>query len=487
MRSFIGRWGWEVLCFVILSLLVSYQIFVPPVTGLANNSDFVYVLGKLSICPADREKQDKIYLVTDYFVDALSCTWESGLTTIETPLVRAAKYLSSPFTGRKNFDLRALAAVHLLLMLTAFGILLSLTRRAGSAIRFGIPALFILIFTDIAYTCYLNSVYLDAPAYLFLLVTTGVAVAASINHRSQKVLGAYLLFGLALVFSKSQHAVLGFIFAALAVVFALRSAKRIVRIEWAAIAVLLCVTAATMLSRTPAHYRLFALYNVIFSRLAPHNDMPWDVLQELGLGDQELKYVDSHAYIPGAPVYDDRWSDDFLRRTNFRKLIEYYIHHPDVALKEMNRDLMTAAPVLRPKDMANFRSKDGYPPGTMATRFSLWSNLRSTMLAEYPYHILLIYLAPWFIGLASWKWRRLYSPVLPVTLALSAAGILEFAMSALTDALDNSRHLFLFQVITEVMVLMLSAGLLYLVGRRQLASETGKTSVITRTDRKSVV
>src|ERR1700683_3769139 len=98
---------------MLFAVLVGYQVFVPPVTGLANNSDFVYVLGKLQICPADREKQDKVYLVTDYFVDPVSCTWESGLTTIEYPLVVAATYLSQPFTGEKNFDLRALAALHL--------------------------------------------------------------------------------------------------------------------------------------------------------------------------------------------------------------------------------------------------------------------------------------------------------------------------------------------------------------------------------------
>ena len=50
--------------------------------------------------------------------------------------------------------------------------------RAGPAVRYGIPLLFIVIFSDVAYTCYLNSVYLDAPAYLWMLVTTAIAVRA---------------------------------------------------------------------------------------------------------------------------------------------------------------------------------------------------------------------------------------------------------------------------------------------------------------------
>ncbi len=92
--------------------------------------------------------------------------------------------------------------------------------------------------------------------------------------------------------------------------------------------------------------------------------------------------------------------------------------------------------------MANFREKDGYPPRTMATRFSLWSNLRSGALKAFPYQVLLIFLSPWVAWLAGRKWPSLRSPLLPLALLISAMGVIEFTMSALTDALDNSRHLF---------------------------------------------
>ena len=395
MQKWRQKRGWELFCFLLFFILVAYQIFLPPVTGLANNSDFVYVLGKLAICPVDREKQDNIYLVTDYFVDPVQCTWDNGTVSTEVPLAIAATYLSAFFTGEKNFDLRALAALHFCFLLAAFGILLSITCRAGPAVRVGVPILFIAIFSDVAYTCYLNSVYLDAAAYVTLLASTAIAAAAFLDHRSRWVSGGYLVCGVALAFSKSQHAILGLVFAALALVLAFRPASRTVRIEWAAIAALLAGATVTMFSLTTPQYRITPLYNVIFSRLAPHSDAPWDVLKELGLGDQDLKYLDTHAYVPGVPVHDPAWSEDFLRRTSFGKLTWFYVRNPDVALMEMNRDLTHAAPVLRPKDMANYREKDGFPPRAMATRFSLWSTLRSALLNVFPYHVLLIYLAPW--------------------------------------------------------------------------------------------
>src|ERR1700752_992696 len=103
MQMLWRKWGWESFCFLLFSVLVGYQVFLPPVTGLANNSDFSYVLAKLSICPADREKQNNIYLVTDYFIDPALCTYDIGLVSIEVPLARIATRISAPFTGKKNF------------------------------------------------------------------------------------------------------------------------------------------------------------------------------------------------------------------------------------------------------------------------------------------------------------------------------------------------------------------------------------------------
>jgi hypothetical protein len=80
---------------------------------------------------------------------------------------------------------------------------------------------------------------------------------------------------------------------------------------------------------------------------------------------------------------------------------------------------------------------------------------------------LLIYLAPWIGAFAAWKFRidKIPWPMLPLSLALSTAGVVEFAMSILTDALDTARHLFMFQVITELLILMIAAALLNLLSR----------------------
>jgi hypothetical protein len=456
MRGFLHNWGWEVLCLAVLVCLVGYQIFLPPVTGLANNFDFSKVLGIFSLCGVDHEAKNNQFLITDYVVEP-RCAVDQGLTSIETPFVAAALRLSERYIAPGKMDLRVLGAIHLAILALGFALMLGLTRHGPPVLRFGIPALFILIFSDVAYTGYLNSVYMDAPAMVLLVAATAIAAIACYTHHSRIISGGYLILGVALVFSKSQHALLGLAFAGVAVAFACRPAERMVRVEWTLVAMLLTGSSFWMLMLTPGSFKINPLFDVIFSRLMPHSDAPWDVIKEVGLSEDDLKYLGSHSYLPTSPVNDPKYVESFLQRTSFTKVAVFYLHHPDVAFSELHRDLVNAAPVLRPKDMPNYREQDGFPPGTMATRFSLWSNVRSWVLRVFPYSDVLLFVAPWI--LLATPWRSRFQPLLPLLLALSAAGIIEFCFSALLDALDNSRHLFIFQVLTELMILLYAAAL----------------------------
>jgi hypothetical protein len=227
-----------------------------------------------------------------------------------------------------------------------------------------------------------------------------------------------------------------------------------------------------MFAVAPASYQLYALYSLVFSRLAPHSEAPVETLRELGLNDSDMEYLNTDSYTPGAPIYTALWAEDFLRRTSFGNVLVYYLKYPIVPLREMYRELNTNTPVIRPPDMPNYREQDR-PPLTMATRFSLWSNLRSGALGIFPYHLLLIYFAPWAAWLAGWRpgWRlsqrRLQWRFMPLALALSAAGLLAFPMATLTDALDTARHLFLFHVITELLLVVIAAAVLDLMSPEQ--------------------
>ena len=45
-------------------------------------------------------------------------------------------------------------------------------------------------------------------------------------------------------------------------------------------------------------------------------------------------------------------------------------------------------------------------------------------------------------------------PTLPLALALVASGVIEFAVCTLADGVDTHRHLFLFQAVTDLLLLL---------------------------------
>ncbi len=116
--------------------------------------------------------------------------------------------------------------------------------------------------------------------------------------------------------------------------------------------------------------------------------------------------------------------------------------------------------------MANYRQMDGFAPHSRATRFSLWSTLQGRLNGDYPHHLLVLYALP--LLAAIWHAIRRFRPrahLLPLALTLSAAGVLEFLVCVLADAVDTNRHLFLFQIISDSLILVVVAGALY--GRRR--------------------
>src|SRR5207244_1310884 len=107
------------------------------------------------------------------------------------------------------------------------------------------------------------------------------------------------------------------------------------------------------------------------------------------------QYINTNSYTPGAPIYTALWAEDFMRRTSFGDVILYYLRHPGVPLHEMNTEMHNSVSVIRPAELPNYREEDGFPPGTLASRFSLWSSLRTFSLQLFPYHLLILYLLPW--------------------------------------------------------------------------------------------
>jgi len=461
----IRNWWWEVFCFAIYLALSANQLFMRPITGMADNGDFPKVLAPLDVCAPDRARDVLHYVYPTYVIDA-GCHWDSRVTSSETLFVEILKQ-ATLWNGRTSFSITGAGAAHLCVVLAGLIVLLRALHAASPVFRFGITPLAILIFSDVTYVSYLNSFYMDAASMVFLLLTAALAVAAVLRPRAWVAI-AYGVAGALLALSKTQHAVTGFLFAGLAAWFALRGfrdGRRLTACWWAMSAVAISAAAALTVVMTPEDYKAEPLYNLIFYNLLPASKTPAPAIDELGLPYADLQYAGTYAYSPGSPVTTPAWREDFIREVSYGNLLRYYLHHPSVPLQLVGHSLQYFAPAMRPGNIANYRREDGFPPDTLAQRFDWWSHQRAWFMWVFPAQLAILF-GLMGTGALVCTVRPVWAarwPLYPAVLALVASGTVEFLFSVLLDAAETARHLFLFHVVTELLIICAMAAVLSLV------------------------
>ncbi len=433
--------------------LAANQLFLRPITGVADNGDFPKVLARFDVCDPNHERDVLQYVYPKYIIDE-RCHWDSRLASSETLFVRTIKQLAL-WSGRTSIGITDVGMAHLSVMLASLGILLWALHPGSPVFRFGIPPFVILIFSDVLYVSYLNSFYMDAASMVFLLLTAALAVAATLRPRAW-VTVAFGVAGVLLALSKTQHVVTGFLFAGLAAWFAVRAYRgsRLAGDLWTGSAVAILAAGILTVLMTPEDYKAEPLYSLIFYTIVPASQERSATLLELGLPEADLALAGTHAYSPGVPVTTPAWREDFVRRISYEKLLIYYLRHASVPWRILRRGLTESAPAMRPGNLANYQREDGFPPGALAQRFAGWSHLRAWLIWVFPTHIVVFY---GLMGLGAWLcgWRAAWAvrwPLYPLVLVLAMSGTLEFLFGVLLDATETARHLFFFHVITEILM-----------------------------------
>ncbi len=205
-----GLWPAAILTAVFMVCL-AVQVLLPGFIGIANNGDFGKVYAWLCLAPR-RAETTYVYFQPDFVWSARNY-WNSPYHSSESALAWLATRLAGATHEGAAFDLRRLAAIHVVLFVGAFAVLLTGLRAMSRSLVFAMLPL--VIFTDVCYAAYLNSFYMDAAALCALLLMTAAAVwmAAPPAPRTVPV----VIFGFAAVLfatSKAQHAVWSFLPAA---------------------------------------------------------------------------------------------------------------------------------------------------------------------------------------------------------------------------------------------------------------------------------
>ncbi len=456
--------------------ILSLQLFVAPVVGLADNRDYERVMGYAGFQHTTEVGAERYFsfLRTRYAI--VNPGWfRSGYHSSETLLAFAARYAHLALSKQPLFDIRLLGAIHAALLLLALAGLIRACRDLAWPTQALVAALLVFVFTDVGYAAPFNSFYSQTASLLFLLLTA--ATAAEAVHRGRLSGGLLLLyFGCALLFvgSKPQEklaapllALFGMLLAGVRLDGAWRRAA-----VWLGIG--LCAFSVWYGRHTPYTLREATMYQVVFDDVLAHSAVPAVDAAELRLDPEWVKYTGTNPYAPDSALLDPQFRVRFLHQVGYRRILRFYLRHPRRLVERFER-ASPQAWSLRPT-FGNFEKSPEHPVRTLATRFSLWSRMRGRLGAHPLFWIALLLGGNLAAALATWRRStrtgRLFRE--GVLLMILMAGLALAVCTLAQTPVELSRQLYAYHALCDLL-LIADAGWIAeaLVPDRQRNQEVG--------------
>lgn len=450
--------------------LLAYLLFIAPFAGVADNGDFLRVMltGGLDYGVPDEAYEDRFFGFAHQFF-AYDHFFRGFYFSTQIILVAVARLLGYLFNS-SMFDIRVLSAFYSLLLLAATYLLVRHNKYKSLITGAVLGLALLFVFFDIGYTAYFNSLFGEPVSLVFLLLTLAFGLRLVNEEKpSRAVLWLYFISVLFLTCSKIQNAPVGILFAAIGLQFAglqtQFSWRRLV--FWLSGAMV--VISVVMYIAAPKDFKDINLYQtVFFGILKDSPDVKGD-LKALGLPEHLSVLADTNYFQSGTAIKQDDPSlrGDFYDRVSHSDVLFFYLKHPGRLIDKMEYAANNSMSI-RPYYLGTYLKESGKPAGSLAMGYSGWSQFKNQHMPNSLLFIALFYLAYYSVGLveyvrSSQKAVRLRIQLL---MAVGLVGMVGFMVPILGDGLaDLGKHLFLFNVCFDMMIIASAVWLAHLIYR----------------------
>lgn len=458
-----------------MAVILVYQLALPPIVGLADSGDFRRIMPWAGLRHMSEDYEVKYFrYVNRYFsVSTEPNIRYRAFKSSEALFIVLATLLDEAIWPDGVFDLVVLGMLHSAALLCAVWLLIRGARPFGLLVQGCVAGMLLLVFTDVGYVAYFNSLYSEPAALVFLLMFVALDVLSASSDRIARICFVIQAFcALGLVLAKPQFSVLAVPIVALWL-WRWRKQPRH-GFAWGVIAAsfLLCLTAGLAAWKGPELYRGLNLYNTVFYDILVHSPTPEADLTELGLPPQWASYAGTNGTEPTVPIRHPQFLA-FVEKRGFPAILRFYVRHPTRA-HDLLVDAARMGFGLRPKDrgryyLGNFESTSGFPPLAQSQTFAAWGNLRERLIPKY-IGFLIVYclgnvaIGGWLsLGADDHRVRsigELCTTLVLMTGAMFAAGVVG------EGRVDLEKHLFLFNVLFDLLLICDVAYIVGWAGRR---------------------
>jgi|HubBroStandDraft_1064217.scaffolds.fasta_scaffold04208_4 hypothetical protein len=441
--------------------ILTYQLFIPPIVGLADQGDFLRTIGRFGYGPQHRGSLEYRYVEPKYIPDAQyrSPYWEQANS--EYIFVGATLLLNKLVSKDGALDITVAGFVHALAFLAAFARLLWVTRRAGAHALLWIGGL--LALTDAGYAVYWNSFYAEPASCIFFLLLLAEAVeiarAGGTGEIGMAGVLRWSLCAVLWILAKPQNAPIGLLLGLFTLRLAMWTPSKPARAAAAVGTCAMFACAAFNVLAMPIYGRQANTYGVVFSGILADSKNKEADLRALGLDPQLAKYSGTGAWTPGT-YFPEMAAAGMLTRVNTFTVLRFYLLRPARMWRRMH-GLLPIITFLRRDWYGNFEPSAGLPPATQSRAFTLWSGLHERVLP--PVNKWLVFaLAGWPL-LAAWRWVRERNMVrrrrIELLTLLPVCCLAALFSAVYGDAFDVIKHMYLFNLLLDMcMLYVASAG-----------------------------
>ncbi len=452
-----NRLGAEKIFLILFTMILLYQMFIPPVVGLADNGDFVRIMDKVGIQASDTKE----YMANINLRFPIKFHYNiKGYQSSELIFVITSILINSITSKDGMFHLLTLGSVHLVVLLACLAVVAYGISRAVPRLKWVIYACILIFFTDVGYISYLNSIYSEPASYIFLTLNIGIVLLIAIQA-DQKQVGfgwAILYFVTAFLFvtAKPQNAAMGIPLALLGywLMRFIRPPK--VFEKWRTQVALLfsfgLIVGSFLLFAfgLPRYYRSGDLWNSVFLEIVGNSQNPGQDLAELGLPADMIIYKGTYAFSEGVNrnVYED-----FQHSWLYFQIFKFYLIHPNRLFTLMNNSTSTAFE-LQQSNLGNFVSSDVSGSYDKSQAFAFWNKLRLAVLPKSIWTLiglLLLNMGAVWVKIKRYDHDKKNLVLSGLHLTITIMAVIQYMTVLMAEGtFELVKHMFLFNLLLDV-------------------------------------
>lgn len=360
-------------------LIMVVMLFVPSYLGVANDSVANQKMKGFGLDYLDTESsRDEEFQPNEYFTRVYENIYaDEQEFTIHTLFVKLAKAVDYFFTKDHLFDIRFLGILYGLLWLPGIFLLMKSALERVKYFSEGVVLAVagVIIFADVSYLTYFNSLYADALLYICLVYIAGAALAL---HKKSRWSACYILvltiFGTVFCFISKRCFIAGVLFAFFCILqIRVLEEYRLKRMLVLAAAVLLTGSIVSFF-QCAEEFDETGKYHAMTRGVLLQSQNPVETLDDFGIDPSYAVLADTslYDYFPVSELENPLLHEDFMDQYNTGEVALYYIKHPGAMISMWDIGIKSAFN-LRRSYCGNYESSVGMPAMAKSIFWSAWS------------------------------------------------------------------------------------------------------------------